>query len=68
LFISYNKIKGWFNDVCSNCKYNNKEVYYKVYNKFKEVFWILIFLLIEKIIIYSDYIIKVPVLYTFINI
>jgi len=60
-------MKGWFNNIYGNYKYNNKEIYYKVYNKPKEVFQVLIPLLIEEITICSDYTTRIPVLYTPIN-
>jgi len=63
LFISCNKIKGWFNSIYGNYKYSNKEVYCKVYNKPKEAFWILILLLIKEITTYSNCITRVLVLY-----
>jgi len=60
-------MKSWFNSIYSNYKYSNKKIYCKVYNKPKEVFQVLIPLLIEEITTYNDYIIRVLVLYTLIN-
>jgi len=60
-------MKDWFNSIYSNYKYSNKKVYCKICNKSKEVFWVPISLLIEKITTYSSYITRVLVLYTSIN-
>jgi len=60
-------MKGWFNSIYSNCKYSNKRIYYEIYNKPKEVFRVLISLLIKEITICNGYTIRVPVLYTSIN-
>jgi len=61
-------MKGWFNSIYSNYKYNNKRIYYRVCNKSKEVFWVLIPLLMKEITIYSSCITKVLILYTSISV